>query len=88
MTVDTRDLTLLDDRQLIDYTESVIHESAFWAGRRNYTGDAHDRCDAAYEECQRRTPNGHLYTIAWNRAAQGVCGPNPVPPDPRRVGDD
>lgn len=76
-------LAEMTDAELLDYTEAAIAASSFWNGRGGTHADVHRRCDEAYEECKRRTPSGHLYTKAWNRAAQGVCTPDRVPADTR-----
>lgn len=84
MTIETA-LSEMTDQELLDHTESAICASSFWAGRGGDHEKEHRACDEAYTECHRRTPSGHLYQIAWNRAARGVCGPMPVPPDTRRA---
>ena len=80
------ELTTLSDQELIEETEAAIVRDATLSSRGRCSVDACSALDRLYEECQRRTPNGHLYQRAWNRAAAGVCAKEPVPPDPRLAG--
>ena len=80
------ELTMLSDEELIEATESAIVRDATLSSRGRFSAEAWSRLDRLYGECQRRTPNGHLYQRAWNRAAVGVCARGPVPPDVRRAG--
>ena len=77
------DLAALTHAELIDQTESAIYAGAILSSRGVFSEDNQARLTALSNECHRRTPNGRLYTIAYNRASAGVCTPDPVPPDER-----
>ncbi len=79
----TDDLTTLTDAELIDRTESAIYADAVLNSRGVFSEDDRTKLDALSDECHRRTPNGRLYTIAYNRASAGVVPRTPVPPDER-----
>jgi hypothetical protein len=79
----TDDLAALTDAELIDQTESAIYAEAVLNSRGRSSEDDRTKLDALSAECRRRTPNGRLYTIAYNRASAGVVPRTPVPPDER-----
>ena len=84
---ETENLIGLTDAQLLDRTESAICTDAVLSSRGRFSQSTWDEIDLLAKECDRRTPNGHLYIKAWNRASAGTCTPNNVPPDPRVVSD-
>lgn len=80
------DMESLSDAELIDRTESAIYAEAVLSSRGRYSDDNWTELDALATECRRRTPNGRLYIIAYNRATAGVIPHGFVPPDPREEG--
>lgn len=82
MTV-TTDLETLSDAELIERAQGAIWSSACLNSRGIVDCVFHREIDALYAECRRRTPNGRLYIIAYNRASAGIVTPTPVPPDRR-----
>ena len=82
------DLSQLSDEALIRKTESAIYQDAILSSRGRFSQSTWDEIDRLSKECDRRTPNQHLYIRAWNRAAAGTCSPDTIPPDPRVKTDD
>ena len=59
----------LSDRELLSKTVSGIVDASSRAGRPDYSGDAHRQLEALFDECDRRSPNGHMWEVALNLAS-------------------
>ena len=76
------DLSELTDQELVESLASHIYSDACLQSRGISLPRA-EALTAAAAEAQRRTPNWHLYTRAYNLATTGIATPSKVPADPR-----
>ena len=76
------DLTELTDLELIEHTAALIYSDACLQSK-GFGFPREEALESATEECQRRTPNYHLYTRAYNLASDGIVSRSEVPADPR-----